>query len=114
MKNLAVYFRPQRAREQLVPAQRMDRVRQSFRRRLSDEVEEVFYRACAENDSRTAAGLYAMIEDMNTRRRQQHGLERRISDERLANAWEALERCRALNPRRARAAASAEAGAGQG
>ncbi len=106
MKQLEVYFRSDRKAEQQVPAQRLDRVRQTFRRRLSDQLEEVFYRACTENDMRTASCLYAIIEDMNSRRNQQHGLERRISDEALARAKEALEQCRALNPRRMQAPAT--------
>lgn len=85
------------ASEPEVPAHRMDRVRQSFQRRLSDQVEEVFYRACAENDARTAACLFATIEDMNTRRQQLHGRERRISDNVLNRARAALDQCRAIN-----------------
>jgi hypothetical protein len=97
MSKLAVYFRPRnQAQGQEIPAERLSRVRQSLRRRLSDQVEETFYRACAENDIRTAAFLYATIEDMNTRRQQQHGRERRISDQAVAEAREALNRVRAL------------------
>jgi hypothetical protein len=97
MNKLAVYLRPKsQTLAQDIPAERMNRVRQSLRRRLSDQVEETFYRACAESDTRTAAFLYATIEDMNTRRQKQHGRERRISDQALAEAREALNRCRAL------------------
>jgi len=100
MNMLSSYLRPRhKTLEQHVPQHRLDRVKQSFRRRLSDEVEEVFYRAIAENDVRTAACLYSTIEDMNTRRQQQHGLERRISDQALARAREALERCRTIGTR---------------
>ena len=87
----------QKGLEQDVPAHRLERVMQSFRRRLSDQVEDVFYRACAENDTRTAACLYATIEDMHKRRQQQHGRERRISDQALLRARDALDRCRSLN-----------------
>lgn len=111
MNKLSTYFRPRhQTLEQHVPQHRLDRVKQSFRRRLSDEVEEVFYRAVAENDVRTAACLYATIEDMNTRRQQQHGLERRISDQALARARDALERCRTIGARDDQATASAASG----
>ena len=83
-----------------IPAGRMDRLRQSFRRRLSDAVEEVFHRACVENDLRTAAGLYAILEDIHIRRVKAHGSnERRISDEALIKARAELDRCRELNQR---------------
>jgi hypothetical protein len=93
MKSLAGLFRPgDHASGQGIPAHRMDRVRGSFRRRLSDQLEEVFYRACSENDRRTAAGLFAVLEDLYIRR-QQPGRDRRISDQAIAKAREALASC---------------------
>ena len=80
--------------EQAIPETRMDRLRQSYRRRLSDALEDVFHRACVENDFRTAACLYAVLEDMYRRRAKTHGAERRFSEEVLVRAREALEQCR--------------------
>ena len=77
--------------EQNIPAHRLDRIRGSLRRRLSDQVEEVFYRACAEKDRRTAAALHAILEDMHARREKQFGNERRITDRSLSEARKALE-----------------------
>ncbi len=92
---------------QHIPAGRMDRLKQSFRRRLSDSVEEVFHRACVENDLRTAAGLYAILEDIHIRRMKAHGTyERRISDEALVKARAELDRCREMNQRERDAAAA--------
>jgi hypothetical protein len=94
MKKLSVLLWSRDAgAEQTIPAQRLDRIRGSLRRRLSDQVEEVFYRACAEKDRRSAAGLYAILEDMHARRLKQFGNERRVSDESLAKARTALEAC---------------------
>lgn len=85
---------------QAIPSGRLDRLRQSFRRRLSDAVEEVFHRACVENDLRTAAGLYAILEDIHIRRVKAHGtFDRRISDEALIKARSELDRCREMNQR---------------
>jgi hypothetical protein len=83
-----------------IPSGRIDRLRQSFKRRLSDAVEDVFHRALIENDLRTAAGLYAILEDIHVRRVQSYGsAERRISDEILIKARAELDRCREMNHR---------------
>jgi len=85
-----------------IPAGRIDRLRASFKRRLSDAVEDVFHRALIENDLRTAAGLYAILEDIHVRRVKSYGsAERRISDEVLIKARAELDRCRELNQREA-------------
>jgi|ERR1700734_1130453 hypothetical protein len=92
MRSFSGLLRPRDSvAEQIIPAHRMDRIRESLRRRLSDQVEEVFYRACTEKDRRTAAALYAILEDMYARREKQFGNERRISDRSLAEARKALE-----------------------
>jgi hypothetical protein len=99
--SLSKLFDP-RAREpetQDIPEGRMQRLRQSFRRRLGDALEEVFHRACIENDLRTAAGLYAVLEDLHQRRVTAHGYDRRISEELLLKARQELDRCRALQQR---------------
>jgi len=80
-----------------IPEGRMNRVRQSFRRRLGDALEEVFHRACVENDLRTAAGLYAVLEDLHKRRHSLHGYDRRTGDGILLQARQELERCRDLH-----------------
>src|SRR5580658_2759887 len=100
MKKFSVLLRSRDAGvEQNIPAHRLDRIRVSLRRRLSDQVDEVFYRACSEGDRRTAAALYAILEDMHARRLRQFGNERRISDQSLAKARKALESCWALHKR---------------
>ena len=91
--------RPREPETQDIPEGRMNRLRQSFRRRLGDALEEVFHRACVENDLRTAAGLYAVLEDLHHRRVTAHGYDRRISEEILQKAREELDRCRALHQR---------------
>ena len=98
MRNFSALLRPRHAGvQQNIPAHRLDRIRESLRRRLSDQVEEVFSRACSEGDRRTAAALYAILEDMHARRGKQLGNERRISDQSLTKARKALEACWALH-----------------
>ena len=91
----ALFESRRRVPEQDIPETRMDRLRQSYRRRLSDALEDVFHRACTENDFRTAACLYAVLEDMYRRRQNTYGSERRFSEDVLTRAREALEQCRA-------------------
>jgi hypothetical protein len=105
MKGFSVLLRPRDAFvEQNIPAHRLDRIRGELRRRLSDQVDEVFNRACSEGDHRTAAALYAILEDMHARRLTKFGHERRISVQSLADARKALESCWALHKRDALAA----------
>ena len=97
MRLITALFESRRrpAPEPNIPETRMDRLRQSYRRRLSDALEDVFHRACVENDFRTAACLYAVLEDMYRRREKTYGSERRFSEDVLTRAREALEQCRA-------------------
>lgn len=54
MRKLTRLFEPHPKTQPLtIPENRMSRVRQSFRRRLSDSVEDVFQRACVEKDIHT-------------------------------------------------------------
>jgi hypothetical protein len=81
-----------------IPVGRLERVRQSLRRRLSDQLEDVLHRACVENDLLTAAGLLDVLEDLQNRRQQIYGRERRINDEGIVKARQAVELCRERNP----------------
>ena len=98
MKMISAWFEPRQQESAVpeIPAARLDRLQQSFRHRLTDAVEEVFHRACAENDARTAAGLYAVLEDMHLRLQQAAGPDRRLPEDALVNAREELDRCREL------------------
>ncbi len=97
MQNITTLFRARgHQSDRGIPAQRMERVRQSFRRRLSDEIEEILYRACVEHDVRTADSLYNVLRELQHRRQQEFGVERRICEDGLTRAAHALERCRAL------------------
>ncbi len=77
-----------------IPADRINRLGHSYQRRLGDALEDVFHRACVEGDARTAAGLFAVLEDLHTRRAQEKASERRITDDVLTKARVALDRCR--------------------
>jgi hypothetical protein len=78
---------------QEIPAYRMSRIQETFRRRLSDSLEDVLYRACTDRDLRTAHGVFAVLEDLHTREGGWLGADRRISKEILNKARQALERC---------------------
>ena len=82
------------ANEQNIPESRMERLRQSYRRRMSDALEEVFHRACVEADLRTATCLFAVLQDLHHRRRSTYGGERRFAEDAIAKAELELERCR--------------------
>jgi hypothetical protein len=81
-----------------IPVGRLERVRQSLRRRLSDQLEDVLHRACVENDLLTAEGLLTVLEDLQHRRQQIYGRERRINDEGIVKARNAVVACRERNP----------------
>jgi hypothetical protein len=84
---------------QLIPADRLQRVQRSFRRRLSDQVDDVFHRACIEDDIQTAEDLYQLLETMQHRRVQIYAVERRLNNDGIIKARQALEECRARNKR---------------
>jgi hypothetical protein len=75
-----------------IPGSRLARVNQSLKRRLDDDVEEVFARACATNDLEAAADLLTVLEKWHARRSASYGRERRISGASLERARKELER----------------------
>jgi hypothetical protein len=78
---------------QEIPAHRLSRIQDTFRRSLSDSLEDVLYRACTDRDLRTAHGVFAVLEDLHTREGGSLGPDRRISMDILSKARQALERC---------------------
>jgi hypothetical protein len=84
------------AHEIQIPDARLARVNQSLKRRLDDDVEEVFNRACATNDLEAAADLLALLEKWHARRSASYGRERRMSGESVQRARDELERLTAL------------------
>jgi hypothetical protein len=103
---LGAFFGDDRRREpiQPIPAGRLRRIEQSFRRRLSDLLEDALHRACVDNDLATAEGLYKLLESLQIRRVQTYGAERRINKEGVVRAAQALDECRQRNKRDAQAA----------
>ena len=79
-----------------IPGSRLARVNQSLKRRLDDDVEEVFHRACATNDFDAATDLLALLEKWHLRRSASYGRERRISGASLQRARKELERLATL------------------
>jgi hypothetical protein len=84
-------------REVPIPGSRLARVNQALKRRLDDEVEEVFHRACATSDFESAADLLVLLEKWHARRATLFGRERRISGANLQRARKELERLRMLH-----------------
>ena len=85
---------------QEIPAGRLERLNQMPKRRLGDAIEAVFYRACVQNDLRSAAGLLAVLGDLHARRARIFGsAEHPIEDTSLSLARAELDRCRELNRR---------------
>jgi hypothetical protein len=83
-----------------IPADRLQRVQRSIRRRLSDQVEDVFHRACVEDDIQTAEDLYKLLECMQHRRLKIYAVERRLNNDGIIAARRALEQCRIRNKSR--------------
>lgn len=71
-----------------IPGSRLTRLNQSLKRRLDDDLEDVFNRACATRDIESARDLLALMEKWHQRRAERYGRERRINSA-------ALERARA-------------------
>jgi len=80
-----------------IPGARLARVNQSLKRRLDDDVEEVFHRACATNDLEAAADLLTLLEKWHVRRSASYGRERRISGASVQRARKELERLNLLH-----------------
>ena len=78
--------------EVAIPGARLARVNQAHKRRLDDDVEDVFHRACATNDLESATDLLLLLEKWHTRRSESYGRERRISSANLQRARKELER----------------------
>ena len=78
-----------------IPAGRLSRVRQSFSRRLDDDLEAVFKRACLNNDPEAAADLLVILEKWHSRRVARFGRDRPISDETVQRARSELDRLNA-------------------
>jgi hypothetical protein len=87
--------------EPQIPGSRLARVNQSLKRRLDDDIEDVFSRACATNDLEAAADLLAVLEKWHARRSASYGRERRITGIALQHARRELDRLRALQLSRA-------------
>ena len=83
--------------EMRIPSARLARVNQSLKRRLDDDVEEVFNRACATNDLEAAGDLLALLEKWHVRRSASYGRERRISGANLARTRKELDRLMKLH-----------------
>ena len=92
--------------EMRIPSARLARVNQSLKRRLDDDVEEVFNRACATNDLEAANDLLVLLEKWHARRSASYGRERRISGAALQRARKELDRLAALRTEAQERAAS--------
>ena len=88
-----------------IPNSRIDRLSQSFKRRLDDDIEEVFARAIAANDAESAADLLELMEKWHNRRQMRYGRERRISGASVQRARQDLDRLTLANASRAAAKA---------
>jgi len=95
-----------RMHEVQIPGARLARVNQSLKRRLDDDVEEVFNRACATNDLEAASDLLALLEKWHARRQANYGRERRITGVGLQRARKELERLNVLHGAKAAAPAT--------
>ena len=62
------------------------------RRRLEDDVQQVFHRACETAEFEAAADLLELLEKWDARRSSSYGMERRISGARVREAREELRR----------------------
>jgi RNA polymerase-interacting CarD/CdnL/TRCF family regulator len=74
----------------------LDRVNRTFRRRMSDRVEDLFQEACMSGDLTTAEELLTVLERMQSRQRGTSRSNRRVSDGAFAKAHEELARRKRL------------------
>jgi hypothetical protein len=79
-----------------IPGSRLARVQQAVKRRLDDDILDVFERACATNDLDSATDLLALLEKRHARRAEAYGRERRINASIVQRARRDLERMRVL------------------
>jgi hypothetical protein len=85
-----------------IPGARLSRVNQSRRRRLDDDAEDLFHKACMAKDLEAAADMLAVLEKWHARRSAAHGRDQRLDDTALQRARRELDRLRILNGRGAR------------
>ena len=92
--------------EPWIPGARLARIQQSLKRRLDDDIEEVFHRACTANDLEAATDLLTVLEKWHERRSASYGRERRISGAALLRTRRELDRLMSLRATRAAPAAT--------
>jgi hypothetical protein len=92
MRAFGIWIKPSAVSEVRIPGSRLARVNQFRRRRLDDDVEDLFNRACVSNDLASAADLLALLEKWHARRSAGYGSERRISGAALFRARRELDR----------------------
>ena len=68
------------------------------KRRLDDDIEAIFIRACSANNVEAAADLLTVMEKWHIRRLKKYGRERRINATDLQAARRKLERLAAAHP----------------
>ena len=78
--------------EPRIPADRMTRLSQSYRRRLDDVIDDAFQRACMNGDLDIAADLLHILEKLHNRRVERFGKVRPINDSTIVQARSNLER----------------------
>jgi hypothetical protein len=77
--------------EPRLPAPSPPQARQSLRRRLEDQVETLYTKACINNDLEAASDLLALLENWFARRSAKFGRERRRGAVALQRARRELE-----------------------
>ena len=80
------------------PPQAVDGTRPPSKRRLDDDIEAIFNRACATSNVEAAGDLLAVLEKWHIRRTKKYGRERRINSLDLQAARRKLERLAASRP----------------
>ena len=90
---------PSAKQEVYDPQGMLARLNRTFRRRLSDQVQDVFREACSAGDLDTAEELLTVLEKMHNRRKSLAD-ERRYSDDAMVKAREELDRAVADSTRK--------------
>ncbi len=76
---------------------RLNAVRRSFRRRLTDRIEDLFEEACLSGDLETAEALLAAYERAGARAPGPHGRDRRVSEAALNQLRDSLAQRRQVS-----------------
>src|SRR5580704_2230421 len=63
-----------------------------IRRRMEDDIEDIFYKACSARDAEKARDLLGLLEKMHARRSVSYGRERRLNTATLESARRKLQR----------------------